>query len=41
VTGSNMMERGMAEDVEKIGAVVTQHKISGVLFNAGDIHRNE
>lgn len=41
VTSSDTMERGMAEDVEKIGAVVTEHKISGVLFNAGDIHRNE
>ncbi|KAL3907907.1 MAG: hypothetical protein SGILL_008682 [Bacillariaceae sp.] len=35
------MQRGWSSDLENIGAVVTQHRIAGVLFHAGDIHRNE
>jgi alkaline phosphatase D len=41
VTSADMAERDMAVDVEEIGDVVAEHQISGVLFNAGDIHRNE
>ena len=41
VTGSDVMERKFSADVDDIGKVVTEHGISGVLFNAGDIHRNE
>jgi len=41
VLGSDILERGWSSDLENIGAVVTEHSINGVLFNAGDIHRNE
>lgn len=41
VSGSDVMEKNMADDVRQIGNVVTAHGISGVLFNSGDIHRNE
>jgi alkaline phosphatase D len=41
VTASSQMERGFSTDVLDIGRVVDQHGISGVLFNTGDIHRNE
>ena len=41
VSGSDVMERDMSVDLDDIGKVVSAHKISGVIFNAGDIHRNE
>lgn len=41
VSGGDLMERGFSEDVDEIGKVVTANRISGVLFCAGDIHRNE
>jgi alkaline phosphatase D len=41
VLGSDILERGWSSDLDTIGAVVTKHSINGVLFNAGDIHRNE
>jgi predicted MPP superfamily phosphohydrolase len=41
VLGSDILERGWSSDLENIGAVVTEHSINGVLFHAGDIHRNE
>ena len=41
VSGSDVMERNRDIDVQEIGSVVTANRISGVLFNAGDIHRNE
>lgn len=41
VTGSDVMEPSLSVDVDDIGRVVTNNRISGVIFNAGDIHRNE
>jgi len=41
VVGSDIMQRGYSKDLEHIGKTVTDHKIPGVLFHAGDIHRNE
>eukprot|EP00980_Cylindrotheca_fusiformis_P023155 scaffold10199_cov146-Cylindrotheca_fusiformis.AAC.12 len=41
VSGSDVMEKNMATDVRTIGTVVAANGISGVLFNSGDIHRNE
>ncbi len=41
VLGSDISERGWRTDLENIGAIVTEHSINGVLFHAGDIHRNE
>mmetsp|Transcript_3560 Transcript_3560/g.8113 ORF Transcript_3560/g.8113 Transcript_3560/m.8113 type:complete len:125 (-) Transcript_3560:854-1228(-) len=31
----------MNRDIHSIGSVISQHRISGVLFNTGDIHRNQ
>lgn len=41
VSGSDLMEKGLAGDIKEIGKVVANHSISGVLFHSGDIHRNE
>jgi alkaline phosphatase D len=41
VLGSDIMQRGWNSDLHNIGAIVTQNRIDGVLFHAGDIHRNE
>lgn len=41
VNGAGMMEKGLSQDLKDLGRVVTKHRISGVLFNTGDIHRNE
>ncbi len=41
VSGGDVMEQGFSKDMAAIGIVVTQYSISGVLFCAGDIHRNE
>ena len=41
VLGSDILEEGWGSDLENIGAIVTENSINGVLFNAGDIHRNQ
>jgi len=41
VIGSDIMQRGWGSDLENLGAAVKEHKINGIIFNAGDIHRNE
>lgn len=41
VSGTDVMEQGMAQDTYDLGRVIKQYGISGVLFCAGDIHRNE
>jgi len=41
VAGCDIMEAGFGDDLDDIGRVVKANRISGVLFNAGDIHRNE
>jgi hypothetical protein len=41
VIGSDIMERGWESDLYNIGRIVTDNRIEGVLFNAGDVHRNE
>jgi alkaline phosphatase D len=41
VSGSDVMADSMGDDVRRIGKVVAANGISGVLFNSGDIHRNE
>jgi len=41
VIGSDIMERNWSSDLENIGKVVIDHSIDGVLFHAGDIHKNE
>jgi len=41
VIGSDIMERGWSSDLDNLGAAVSTYRIDGVLFNAGDIHRNE
>lgn len=41
VSGGDVMERGMSQDMDVLGRVITEFGISGVLFCAGDIHRNE
>ena len=41
VSAFDVIARGWSQDCKDIGAFVSQHNISGVLFNAGDIHRNE
>jgi hypothetical protein len=41
VIGSDIMQRGWTSDLENIGKIVTEHRIDGVLFHSGDIHRNE
>uniref|UniRef100_A0A6U9XTA2 PhoD-like phosphatase metallophosphatase domain-containing protein n=1 Tax=Pseudo-nitzschia australis TaxID=44445 RepID=A0A6U9XTA2_9STRA len=41
VIGSDIMERNWKSDLNNIGDIVRENKIDGVLFHAGDIHRNE
>eukprot|EP00535_Pseudo-nitzschia_heimii_P009459 CAMPEP_0197182190 /NCGR_PEP_ID=MMETSP1423-20130617/6232_1 /TAXON_ID=476441 /ORGANISM="Pseudo-nitzschia heimii, Strain UNC1101" /LENGTH=1023 /DNA_ID=CAMNT_0042632573 /DNA_START=342 /DNA_END=3413 /DNA_ORIENTATION=+ len=41
VLGSDVMERGYATDLENIGVTIWDHSIEGVIFHAGDSHRNE
>jgi len=41
VSASDVMEKSMTRDVKDIGKIVSRNSISGVLFNSGDIHRNE
>ena len=41
VIGSDIMERGWETDLDNIGTIVRENRINGVLFHAGDIHRNE
>ncbi|KAL3935559.1 MAG: hypothetical protein SGARI_002926, partial [Bacillariaceae sp.] len=41
VIGSDIMERGWESDLNNIGRIVTDHRVEGVLFHAGDVHRNE
>ncbi|CAJ1956397.1 unnamed protein product [Cylindrotheca closterium] len=41
VSASDVMERGLTGDLKQIGKVVTKYSISGVVFNSGDIHRNQ
>eukprot|EP00980_Cylindrotheca_fusiformis_P023154 scaffold10199_cov146-Cylindrotheca_fusiformis.AAC.11 len=41
ISSSDVMARGMTYDVRQIGKIVKSNRISGVLFNSGDIHRNE
>mmetsp|Transcript_10153 Transcript_10153/g.24257 ORF Transcript_10153/g.24257 Transcript_10153/m.24257 type:complete len:876 (+) Transcript_10153:105-2732(+) len=41
VSASDVMEQSMSGDLQTIGKVVARNSISGVLFNSGDIHRNE
>jgi len=41
VIGSDIMQRGWSSDLYQIGDIVREHAIAGVLFHAGDIHRNE
>jgi alkaline phosphatase D len=41
VIGSDIMERGWSSDLNNIGDIVREQSINGVLFHAGDIHRNE
>ena len=41
VIGSDILQRGWRSDLDNIGEIVTNHQINGVLFHAGDIHRNE
>ena len=41
VCGSDATERNWAEDVHALGDFIRVNRIMGVLFHAGDIHRNE
>jgi len=41
VIGSDIMQRDWDSDLTNIGNIVATNKISGVIFHAGDIHRNE
>ena len=41
VIGSDITERGWRTDLESIATIITENSINGVLFHAGDIHRNE
>jgi len=41
VNGCDIMEAGYDQDVDDIGKIVSYYQIPGVIFNAGDIHRNE
>ncbi|KAL3935862.1 MAG: hypothetical protein SGBAC_008703 [Bacillariaceae sp.] len=41
VSASDVMANSMSADLKKIGRIVTRHSVSGVVFNSGDIHRNE
>eukprot|EP00521_Asterionellopsis_glacialis_P016397 CAMPEP_0195304832 /NCGR_PEP_ID=MMETSP0707-20130614/35199_1 /TAXON_ID=33640 /ORGANISM="Asterionellopsis glacialis, Strain CCMP134" /LENGTH=277 /DNA_ID=CAMNT_0040368765 /DNA_START=10 /DNA_END=843 /DNA_ORIENTATION=- len=41
VLGCDIMEAGYSRDVDDIGKFVSEKSVSGVIFNAGDIHRNE
>ena len=41
VIGSDIMERGWSSDLNNIGTIVREHNVNGVVFHAGDIHRNE
>lgn len=41
VNGCDIMEVNFEVDLADIGKFVTANRISGVIFNAGDIHRNE
>ena len=41
VLGSDVTERGYETDLENIGMTIRDHSIEGVLFHAGDNHRNE
>mmetsp|Transcript_2692 Transcript_2692/g.3813 ORF Transcript_2692/g.3813 Transcript_2692/m.3813 type:complete len:1271 (-) Transcript_2692:442-4254(-) len=41
VNGCDIMEAGYEADVDDIGKIVSYYQIPGVIFNAGDIHRNE
>jgi len=41
ISASDVMEKGMTRDLRAIGSIVARNSISGVLFNSGDIHRNE
>ncbi|CAJ1956393.1 unnamed protein product [Cylindrotheca closterium] len=41
VSGSDVMEKSMTRDLKDIGRIVARNSVSGVLFNSGDIHRNE
>ena len=41
ISASDVMEESMSSDLARIGRIVSRHSISGVLFNSGDIHRNQ
>lgn len=41
VSSSDVMAKYLSDDVRELGKVISAHRISGVLFNSGDIHRNE
>jgi hypothetical protein len=41
VIGSDIMQRDWSSDLNNIGTIVRENAINGVLFHAGDIHRNE
>jgi len=41
VIGSDIMQRNWSSDLHNIGKVVRENSINGVIFHAGDIHRNE
>ena len=41
VIGSDIMEREWTSDLNNIGDIVRENSIDGVVFHAGDIHRNE
>jgi hypothetical protein len=41
VMGSDILQRGWEQDLINIGKTVREYRIEGVLFHAGDIHRNE
>jgi len=41
VIGSDIMQRSWSSDLNNIGDIVRENRINGVVFHAGDIHRNE
>ena len=41
VIGSDIMQRGWDSDLTNIGDIVRENSVNGVIFHAGDIHRNE
>ncbi|OEU14373.1 hypothetical protein FRACYDRAFT_240914 [Fragilariopsis cylindrus CCMP1102] len=41
VIGSDIMQRDWDSDLTNIGDIVRENSINGVIFHAGDIHRNE